>query len=129
MLVVRRSLFGILRWILVLALGVPIWGPGFATQVQFSRYETGKRFTEAPHNRLDVLVAASLCEKGVEPVNQCSDEVFIRRVYLDVIGTLPEPKEVRDFLRSYNPRKWAALIHAFLKRDEFADYADSIGEQ
>jgi hypothetical protein len=64
----------------------------------------------------------ALDKRGIQPANPCSDEVFIRRVYLDVIGTLPEPEEVREFLKSTNPRKRAALIHALLKRDEFADY-------
>jgi len=42
-------------------------------------------------NKIDTLVRATLREKGIEPVNLCSDEIFIRRVYLDVNGTLPEP--------------------------------------
>ena len=36
--------------------------------------------------------------RGIEPANLCSDTVFIRRVYLDVIGTLPEPAEVLAFV-------------------------------
>lgn len=46
----------------------------------------------------------------------------MRRVYLDVIGTLPEPKDVRAFLENKSPGKRAALIDRLLERDEFADY-------
>jgi hypothetical protein len=74
------------------------------------------------NNRIDSLIMKSFRKKGIEPANLCSDAVFIRRVYLDVIGTLPEPKEVRDFLKDRSDRKRAALIHALLRRDEFADY-------
>ncbi len=71
---------------------------------------------------IDVLVAAKLSEKGLAPANPCSDAVFVRRVFLDVIGTLPEPQEVRGFLEDPLPDKRAALIDDLLLRDEFADY-------
>jgi len=76
----------------------------------------------AANNRIDTLIMRSFRKKGIEPANLCSDAVFIRRVYLDVIGTLPEPKEVREFLQDRSDRKRAALIHELLRRDEFADY-------
>ena len=73
-------------------------------------------------NSIDALVLASLRKRGIRPANLCSDAVFIRRVYLDVIGTLPEPRDVRKFLSDRSPNKRAALIDALLKREEFADY-------
>ncbi len=83
-------------------------------------FETDDKY--APKNQIDTLVVAALREKGIEPASLCSDAVFVRRVYLDVIGTLPEPQKVRDFLKDSDPNKRAALIDALLKRDEFADY-------
>ena len=73
-------------------------------------------------NSIDALVLSTLRDRGIEPANLCSDEVFIRRVYLDVIGTLPEPQAVRRFLQDRRPDKRAALIDALLEREEFADY-------
>ncbi|MHC4062975.1 MAG: DUF1553 domain-containing protein [Planctomycetota bacterium] len=73
-------------------------------------------------NPIDALVLSKLRDRSIEPVNLCSDEVFVRRAYLDVIGTLPRPQEVRKFLRSSRPDKRAALIDALLERDEFAYY-------
>jgi len=75
-----------------------------------------------PVNRIDELVLASLRRHGIEPANVCSDAVFFRRAYIDVIGTLPEPAEVRDFLLDRSPQKRAALIDSLLEREEFADY-------
>jgi hypothetical protein len=63
-----------------------------------------------------------LAENGYEPAHLCSDAVFIRRIYLDVIGTLPKPHETRAFLRDKKPDKRATLIDDLLERDEFADY-------
>jgi hypothetical protein len=71
---------------------------------------------------IDAVVLNRLQAKGIEPAPLCSDEVFVRRVYLDVIGTVPEPGEVQAFLNDRSPGKRAALIDAMLTRDEFADY-------
>ncbi len=76
-----------------------------------------------PINAIDRLVLAKQKQQGIKPANLCSDEVFVRRVYLDVIGTLPETWEVRNFLKNKNPRKRAWLIDSLLKRNEdFANY-------
>jgi hypothetical protein len=73
-------------------------------------------------NYIDTLVMAALRRNRIAPANLCSDEVFIRRVYLDVIGTLPEPQDVRSFLQNRRTDKRAVLIDTLLQRDEFADY-------
>lgn len=75
-----------------------------------------------PQNRIDELVFAKQAETGFPPSELCPDAVFIRRVYLDVIGTLPTTKEVREFLASNVPDKRRLLIDYVLDRDEFADY-------
>jgi len=92
---------------------------GYASSGQF---ESNKKYTGISNNRIDTLVMATLHKQGIYPANLCSDEVFIRRVYLDVIGTLPEPQKVQKFLQDRSPRKRAALIQILLQRDEFADY-------
>ena len=75
-----------------------------------------------PESGIDTRVLSALKAKGLEPARPCSDEVFVRRVHLDVIGTLPEPEAVRAFLQDTDPRKRAALIDALLERPEYADY-------
>ncbi len=75
-----------------------------------------------PQGKIDELVFARLEQAGIQPANLCSDAVFVRRVYLDVIGTLPTAKEAREFLRDQDPDKRHILIDRLLERDEFADY-------
>jgi Protein of unknown function (DUF1553)/Protein of unknown function (DUF1549) len=72
--------------------------------------------------RIDTLVSAGLKNRGIKPAPVCSDEVFIRRVYLDTIGTLPSPQDVRKFLEDSNPNKRISLISRLLEREEFVDY-------
>ncbi|MBA7629772.1 hypothetical protein ES703_37276 [subsurface metagenome] len=116
-------------FLLMLAMCVPLFAqlrpPQDASrrgQARFGQFESNKKYTGTSNNRIDTLVMAALRKQGIESANLCSDEVFIRRVYLDVNGSLPEPQEVRSFLKDRRPRKRAALINALLKRDEFADY-------
>ncbi|MBT8042431.1 MAG: DUF1549 and DUF1553 domain-containing protein, partial [Pontiella sp.] len=72
--------------------------------------------------RIDRLVFAKLDELGIPPSDPCSDEVFLRRAYLDVIGTLPTEKETRQFLASNSMNKREELIERLFERPEFADY-------
>ncbi|HSR87426.1 MAG TPA: DUF1553 domain-containing protein [Pontiella sp.] len=71
---------------------------------------------------IDRLVFAKLESLGIPPSDPCTDEVFLRRVYLDMIGTLPTKEEARQFLDSSSPRKRSDLIEDLFNRDEFADY-------
>jgi len=76
----------------------------------------------AAPGKIDSFVFDRLRQKGLEPARRCSDAVFVRRVYLDVIGTLPTADEARQFLDDASPTKRAVLIDRLLQRDEFADY-------
>ncbi len=59
-------------------------------------------------------------ELGLVPSELCSDEQFIRRVSLDITGTLPTPAEVTAFLSSKEPNKRDKLIDALLEKPEYA---------
>ncbi|MFC1763201.1 DUF1553 domain-containing protein [Planctomycetota bacterium] len=96
------------------------WAQGDAKTADFGLYQT--RRDQIPGNRIDALVVKSLQEKGIEPANLCSDAVFIRRVYLDVIGTLPEPQIVRRFLQDSHPNKRSRTIDELLEHEAYLDY-------
>ncbi len=71
---------------------------------------------------LDKLVRARLRKLGIIPSPLCSDAVFLRRAYLDVIGTLPTLGEAREFLDDRRPDKRQRLVERLLARPEYADY-------
>ncbi|MCS7045512.1 MAG: DUF1549 and DUF1553 domain-containing protein [Gemmataceae bacterium] len=77
---------------------------------------------DPPANAIDAFVRARLQAEGIEPAPLCSDAVFLRRAYLDVIGTLPTAEEARDFLKDRHPQKRRLLIERLLQRPEFADF-------
>ena len=76
----------------------------------------------APKNRIDDLVFAHLRQLSIQPASLSSDAVFLRRVYLDIIGTLPSAQEAQSFLADQSPDKRSRLIEYLLGRDEFGDY-------
>lgn len=73
-------------------------------------------------NYIDQLVYAKLRQLNFAPSPVCSDEVFLRRVYLDVIGILPTEDETRRFLSDPSPDKRKRLIDQLLERPEFARF-------
>jgi hypothetical protein len=71
---------------------------------------------------IDDFIGRRLTELHFAPAPRAADAVFVRRVFLDVIGTLPTPEEVRAFLANQAADKRARLIDHLLDRDELADY-------
>ncbi|OGV67394.1 MAG: hypothetical protein A2283_09515 [Lentisphaerae bacterium RIFOXYA12_FULL_48_11] len=74
-----------------------------------------------PETKIDKLVGEKLSKLGIKPAI-CSDEVFLRRVYLDVTGTLPTAAEARDFLQDKGKNKRAVLVNRLLDTLEYADF-------
>jgi hypothetical protein len=75
----------------------------------------------ARNNFIDDHVFAKLAALNIEPSGLSDDAEFCRRVYLDTIGTLPTPQEVRTFLAGNSADKRAKLIDALVERPEFVD--------
>ncbi len=73
------------------------------------------------NNYIDTLVNAKLKKLRLTPSPLCSDEAFLRRAYLDIIGLLPTPEEYRRFMASPAPNKREQLVDELLGRKEFAE--------
>ena len=71
---------------------------------------------------IDTLVWNKLQRLGIQPSPLADDASFLRRVTLDVIGTLPTGAEARAFLQDPDPNKRAKWIDSLLQRPEYADY-------
>src|SRR5687767_9163095 len=76
----------------------------------------------APHNYIDRHIFAKLERHRMNPSELCSDETFVRRAYLDLLGIIPTADEVRAFVLDTTPTKRARFIDQLLDRPEFADF-------
>lgn len=73
-------------------------------------------------NFIDDLVLAQLQKLRLPPSPTAGDAEFLRRAYLDTIGTLPKSEEVRAFLDDKAEDKRDKVIESLLARPEFVDY-------
>lgn len=74
----------------------------------------------ATTTRIDELVVDKLSKLGVIPSEVCSDAEFLRRISLDLAGTLPSAQEVRAFLADSSPDKRARKVDELLKTPAYA---------
>jgi len=72
-------------------------------------------------NYVDRAVNERLHKLRILPSGQCTDEEYVRRVTIDVVGLYPTPAEVRAFVADRRPDKRAQLVEALLQRKEFTE--------
>lgn len=73
-------------------------------------------------NFIDRLAWDKLARLRIAPSPLADDATFLRRVFLDTIGTLPTSAEARRFLADTAPDKRQRLVTELLGRREYADY-------
>jgi hypothetical protein len=73
------------------------------------------------NNYIDKLIHQKLRKLRIAPSEICSDEVFLRRVYLDIVGMLPTVEEYERFMNNPVSAKREQLIDELLNRKEFAE--------
>ncbi len=76
----------------------------------------------AEANFVDKHVWDKLTRLGIPPSESIDDATFLRRVSLDVTGTLPTAAEARKFLADKALDKRTKLIEELLQRPEYSDY-------
>jgi hypothetical protein len=74
------------------------------------------------NNYIDREVFAKLRSLRTNPSELCSDTLFVRRAYLDLLGILPTADEARTFVADARSDKRSRLIDRLLARDEFAEF-------
>lgn len=72
-------------------------------------------------NFIDTHIGAKLVASGISPAAVAGDEEFLRRVTLDLTGTIPTSAEVQAFLADNASDKRAKKIDALLHSDAFVD--------
>ena len=75
----------------------------------------------AESNFIDSLVHEKLHKLRILPSEICSDNIFLRRAYLDIIGKVPEPETYHAFTADSDPKKREKLVDTLLERKEFTE--------
>lgn len=69
--------------------------------------------------QIDAILTKDWQQNGLKPNPPASDETFVRRAHLDIIGRIPTMQETLAFLQSTNKDKRAKLIDALLASDGY----------
>jgi len=133
---------GLRRWALLLAVGGLIFltGPG-ALRAQPPKVAAAPAKEAAPAlpsaaitpamwkaaptgplqpGEIDRLLSADLSKARIKPAPRTTDEQFLRRVWLDLTGSLPMPADLSDFLKDQSPDKRAKVIDRLLESKSYA---------
>lgn len=70
--------------------------------------------------KIDQMVEANYAKHKTTPNPMTSDEQFVRRIYLDITGTIPTLKDVRLFLANNDSQKRSKLIDNLLSQEGYA---------
>lgn len=71
---------------------------------------------------IDAKLEATWRAKGLPVRDVAADEVFLRRAYLELAGTIPSVAEARDFLESTSATKRAQLVQSLMDDKRFAEH-------
>ena len=83
--------------------------------------KVGKKYpkVETP-TEIDRLVVDKLRKLGIVPSDLSTDAEFLRRVSLDLVGTLPTVPEITSFLENTDPEKRTKKVEELLARPAYA---------
>lgn len=73
-----------------------------------------------PQNFIDEVIFKRLQQLKIQPAPLADDGVFLRRIFLDLLGVLPTEEEAKRFVLDSSPAKREKLIDEILQRPEFA---------
>ena len=80
---------------------------------------TGK--SEWPKVDLDHFILAKLKSKGLKPNAQAEKRILLRRAYLDLLGLVPKPDEVRAFMNDDSPDAFTKLVDRLLDSKHYGE--------
>jgi hypothetical protein len=69
--------------------------------------------------KIDEILVKSWQKQGLTPNAPATDEIFLRRIYLDIAGRIPTTDEATAFLKSTDPQKRGKLIDELLAGDGY----------
>ena len=73
-----------------------------------------------PKTVVDVFTQKKWQTLGIVPSELCSDEQFVRRVFLDITGSLPKPEQLKKFLADPSPNKRDKLVDELVETPEYS---------
>ena len=77
---------------------------------------------DTPSQHIDALIEKNYAAHGVTPNEPASDEVLVRRLYLDLVGRIPTKAEAEAYLASKDTGKAGKLIGELLASEGYVNH-------
>jgi len=88
----------------------------------FGRGARGQSTPQSDAAGVDRLIHAAWQQKGIVPARPADDARYLRRIYLDITGSIPPEQVVSEFLADRSPNKRAKAVDALLDSSAYADH-------
>jgi len=75
---------------------------------------------------IDEQLAQSWTDNEVEPSEEASEEEWLRRVYLDIVGRIPSVTEATEWRTGDGPRRKTAIVEQLLDSPDFVRHFTTI---
>lgn len=82
----------------------------------------GKADFQTMAKTIDQLIGAELKKNEIDASPRCTDEEYVRRVNLDLVGVIPTPEDVTKFLNSKEPNKRSKLVDELLANPRYGKF-------
>jgi len=102
------------------------WGLFFIGVLGLSMPPAGAADAPPLRQRIDAATRAAWTREKVAPAGPADDATFLRRVYLDLVGTIPTHDEAKQFLSDSDPQKRAKLIERLLADPRYAVHQTNV---
>ncbi|MFP6892749.1 MAG: DUF1549 domain-containing protein, partial [Opitutales bacterium] len=73
-------------------------------------------------NRINLSIEQKLAEKKIPYNETLNDFLFVRRIYVDLSGTIPTYEQVISFVRNRDPYKRTRLINQLLASEGYVSH-------
>lgn len=114
----------------LLILGLVLITRSLVSECVHAQEPSGPKVSTDISARIDREIASSYSKKGIEPSAVCSDEEFVRRIYLDLAGRIPTVAERDRFIKDPSVNKRLECIDRLLASEDYvqnlSDTFDSI---
>ena len=94
----------------------------FCTLVALSGQGLAESSKVSPTVEINRLIGKGLKENDLKLNPVASDEVLVRRIYLDIIGRIPTQPETTAFLNSKDPKKTEKLVDELIGSDGYVSH-------
>ncbi len=102
--------------------GAPAATPKPTTAAPAMAKEQGAKTPSFTAANIDAAIHEEWKKANVTPAPRADDATFLRRIYVDIVGTIPPPDVTTKFLADTSPDKRAKMVDTLLASPEYAEH-------